>query len=112
MPSVAPSALPPTATDTVRAVEIAEPAVAVTVTLVAASFSATLSGLADSVIACVSSSVSVRLVPVTVIDVPLPEIPMVSSPSTDESSVGVRVKVPVPLVALAAMVTSKLVTAA
>ena len=54
--------LPPTATVTVRADEIAAPAVAVTVTLVAASSSATLSGLADRVIAWVSSSIRVRLV--------------------------------------------------
>ena len=103
----------PTDTVTVRADEIAEAAVAVAVIEVADALSATLDVLTERVIAGrVSSSVSAKVVPVTVVAVLLPETPMVSPPSTAVSWVGVRVKVPVPLVALAAMVMLKSDTAA
>ena len=59
-----------------------------------------------------SSSVIPTVVPVTVVAVLLPATPMVSPPSTAVSWVGVSVKVPVPLVALAAMVMLKSETAA
>ena len=69
--------------------------------------------LVDSVTAGrVSSSVSATVVPVTVVAVLLPETPMLSPPSTVVSWVVVSVNVPVPLVAFAAMVTSKFDTAA
>ena len=54
-----------------------------------------------------SSSVSVIDVPLTLSPDALPETPIVSSPSFVVSSVGVRVKVPVPLVSFAAIVTVK-----
>ena len=105
--------LPPTDTVTVRAEVIAEAAVAVTVTCFPAAPSLTLDGFTDSVIAgCWSSSVSVTVVPVTTESVLVPATPMVSSPSTVVSWVGVSVNVPVPLVAFAAIVTSKSDTAA
>ena len=112
MPSVAVSPLLPTDTVTVRADEIAAPAVAVTVTVFAPPPSLTLEGLADRLTAYVSSSASVILVPVTVRFVPLPDIVIVSSPSTALSFVGVSVKVPVPVVWLAAIVMLKLFTVA
>ena len=108
MPSVALSPLLPTDTATVRAVAAA-PAVAVTVTVFAPPPSLTLEGLADRLIAP-SSSVSVRLVPVTVSPVALPDTVIVSLPSTALSFVGVRVKVPVPVVWLAAIVMLKSAT--
>ena len=112
MPSVALSPLLPTDTVTVRADGIVAPAVAVTVTDVAESPSPTLVGFTDRPIASVSSSVSVTLVPVTVSPVALPDTEMVSLPSTAVSCVGVRVKVPVLLVALAAIVMLKFATVA
>ena len=103
----------PTFTDTVRAVVIAAAAVAVTVTVVADALSPTSAGLTDSVTAgLTSSSASVTVVPVTVVFRLLPATPMVSFPSLVVSWIGFRVNVPVPLVALAAMVTSKFDTAA
>ena len=52
------------------------------------------------------------MVPVTVlVFVLLPSTPMVSLPSTVVSWIGVRVKVPVPVVAFAAMVMPKSFTA-
>ena len=86
--------------------------VAVTVTVSLALLSLTDDGLADRVMAWVSSSVSVTVVPVTVELGLVPATPMVSLPSTTVSWVGVRVNVPVPLVALAAMVTVKSATVA
>ena len=60
----------------------------------------------------VSSSVSVTLVPVTFKPVPLPEIVRLSLPSTTSSCVGASVKLPVPVVALAAIVIEKSDTSA
>ena len=86
---------------------------AVTVTVVASAVSATLDGFTDRLIAgASSSSLSVRLVPLTDRPVELPATEMCSSPSTSVSSVGVSVNVAVPLLLPAAMVTSKPVTAA
>ena len=51
-----------------------------------------------------SSSTSVSVVPVTVESELVPAMPMVSLPSLVVSWVGVRVNVPVPLVAFAAIV--------
>ena len=110
MPSVA-VPLPPTATVTVRAVESEVVAVAVTVTVFLLSFSATLVGLADRVTGSLSLSVRVSVAPLTVRPVEVPEIPMVSSPSTEVSFVGVSVKVPEALLLLALMVMSKSETA-
>ena len=59
-----------------------------------------------------SSSTSVSVVPVTVASELVPAMPMVSLPSLVVSWVGVRVKLPVPLVAFAAIVMSKSDTAA
>ena len=53
------------------------------------------------------ASVSVSFVPFTVRPDASPATPIVSAASTRTSSVGVSVKVPVPLVAPLAMVTSK-----
>ena len=86
--------------------------VAVTVTVSLALLSLTDDGLADRVMAWLSSSVSVTVVPVTVVLGLVPATPMVSLPSTDVSWDGVRVNVPVPLVAFAAMVTVKSATVA
>ena len=58
------------------------------------------------------SSASVILVPVTVRFVPLPDALIVSLPSTALSLVGLRVKVPVPLFLLAAILMSKSATVA
>ena len=66
---------------------------------------------AESVIVGWSSSTSVSVVPVTVESELVPATPMVSLPSLVVSWVGVRVKLPVPLVALAAMVMVKSETA-
>ena len=55
---------------------------------------------------------SVTLVPVTVVPVLEPVTPIVSPPSTAVSWVGVRVKVPVPVVAFASMVIVKSATVA
>ena len=86
---------------------------AVTVTDVADADSATLDVLTERVSAGrASSSVSATVVPVTVVLVLVPETPMVSPPSTVVSWVGVSVKVPVPLVALAAIVMLKSETVA
>ena len=60
----------------------------------------------------VSSSVSVRSAPFTVRPVALPATPIVSSPSTTVSCVGVSVNVAVPLVWPFVMVRSKFDTAA
>ena len=89
---------------------------AVTVTAVAPASSATLAGSADRSMTrlpavTLSSSVRVRLVPLTVRAAFVPETVIVSSPSTRVSSVGVRVKGALPLVWPAAMVMSKSVTA-
>ena len=112
MPEVA-VPLPPTDTVTVRSVVIADAAVAVTVTITAVCPSVTLDGFTDSVTAgLTSSSASVTVAPVTVVFRLLPATPMVSLPSLVVSWIGFRVNVPVPLSALAAMVTSKLDTAA
>ena len=62
--------------------------------------------------AWVSSSLSVTVVPFTVELGLVPATPMVSLPSTAVSCVGVNVNVPVPLVALAAIVTVKSATVA
>ena len=104
---------PPTFTATVRAEVIADAAVAVTVTVVADALSLTLAGLTDSVTAgLMSSSARVTVAPVTVVFRLVPATPMVSFPSLVVSCVGVRVKVPVPLVAFAAILMSKFDTAA
>ena len=58
-----------------------------------------------------SSSVRVRLVPLTARPLAVPSTEIVSLPSIRVSSVGVRVKGALPLVWPAAIVTSKLVTA-
>ena len=58
------------------------------------------------------SSASVILVPVTVRFVPLPDIVIVSLPSTALSFVGVRVKVYVPVFLVAAIVIVKSATVA
>ena len=58
-----------------------------------------------------SSSVSVSSAPFTVRPVAAPATPIVSATSIRVSSVGVRVNVAVPLVASAAIVTVKSVTA-
>ena len=86
---------------------------AVTVTVVAGSSSATLDGSADRFMArlvAVAPSVRVRLVPFTVRPAAVPSTPIVSLPSISVSSIGVRVKVPVPLVSPAVIVMSKLET--
>ena len=89
MPDVA-VPLSPTWTLTVRAEDVEDLAVAVTVTEVALAPSPTLDGLADRAITCLSSSVSLRDVPVTVWPpLLLPDIDTVSSPSTDVSCAGV-----------------------
>ena len=67
---------------------------------------------AESEIVAWSSSTSVSVVPVTVDSELVPAMPMVSLPSLVVSWVGVRVKLPVPLVAFAAIVMSKSDTAA
>ena len=96
-----------------RADEIVEAAVAVTVTEVADALSLTLDVLTERVTGGRdSSSVSATVVPVTVVAALLPETPMVSPPSSRVSWVGVRVNVPVPVVALAAIVMLKSETAA
>ena len=112
MPDVAPSELSPTVTVTVVAEVRATLRVAVTVTFSLALSSATVVGLADRVTAWVSSSASVRAVPVTVEDALVPATPMVSLPSTAVSWVGVSVNVPVPLVAFALIVNVKSATVA
>ena len=111
MPEVALSPLEPTETVTVRADETALLAVAVTVTVVADASSFTLDG-ATVRVTTESSSASVSVVPVTVECALVPATPMVSSPSTVVSSVGVSVNVPVPVVAFAASEIVKSVTAA
>ena len=114
MPAVAVSCRLPTATSTVRALATAVD-VAVTVTVLAPPFSVTLAGLADSVTSgAASSSVSVRVVPVSFALTPstFPATAIVSSPSASVSWVGVRVNVPVALVAFLARVMSKFDTAA
>ena len=85
--------------------------VAVTVTLVAPPSSVTVAGLADRLISASLSSM-VTLVPLTVSPVAVPLTLMLSSLSVVESSVGVRVNVPVPFVLPAAMETSKSATVA
>ena len=114
MPEVAPSALSPTVTETVRLPEnvLLSVTVAVTVTVAAPPFSAALDGAALRSIPAVSSSVSVIVADSTVRPVEAPLTEIVSSSSTIESSVGVSVNVAVPLVSPAAMSMSKPVTAA
>ena len=100
----------PTATVTAVADPRAAPcSAAVTTTAVAPSASPTLVGFTDSVtpVETVSSSVSVNDAPVTVSPVAVPFTEIVSSPSTSKSCVGVKVNVPVPLVAFAPIVTVK-----
>ena len=70
---------------------------AVTVTVSLALSSATVDGLADRVMAWLSSSVRVTVVPVTVELGLVPDKPMVSLPSTNVSWVGVSVNVAVPV---------------
>ena len=112
MPDSALSALSPTDTVTVRSAEKVSPSVAaVTVIVVAPAPSVTLDGLALSVISVLSLSVIVTSVPLTVKPVDVPATPTASLPSMMVSSVIVSVKVPVPLVWPASMVTSKSVTA-
>ena len=62
--------------------------------------------LSPGVVVVLSSSVSVMVASLTLrpVTVVVPEMMMVSSPSTTESSVGVMVSEPVPLVELAGMV--------
>ena len=87
--------------------------VAVTVTSSLLLPSDTVDGLAERSMPWLSSSASVTVVPVTVVVLGLvPATPIVSLPSTAVSWVGVRVKVPVPLVAFAAIVTVKSATVA
>ena len=110
---VAPSLLGPTATVTVRADVDADADFAVTVTDVAEAPSPTLDGLANSVTAgWMSSSASVIVAPVTLVRGLVPAMPIVSSPSFVASWVGVRVNVPVPVVAFAAIVIVKSATVA
>ena len=78
--------LPPTFTVTVRAEEIEDLAVAVTVTEVALAPSPTLDGFADRVIAYLSSSVSVR-------DVPVTEWPPLLLPDTETALVALHRRV-------------------
>ena len=110
---VALSPLAPTVSVTFVSAVTGAAAVARTVTDDCATFSATLT-LAGTVVSAIvgrSSSASVTRVPVTVVCGLVPATPMVSSPSRAVSSVGVRVNVPVPLVAFAAIVMSKFDTA-
>ena len=88
--------------------------VAVTVTVVAPAFSATLAGFTPSVnpVEAVSSSVIVSSAVPAVRPAALPLSSTVSSPSAVLSLVGVNGKVAVPLVWLAAIVRVKLPTAA
>ena len=96
-----------------RAVVAADADFAVTVTDVADAPSPTFDGLADSVTAgWTSSSASVSVAPVTVVRGPWPATPIVSSPSVVVSWVGVRVNVPVPVIAFAAIVIVKSATVA
>ena len=107
MPSVALSALLPTATVIVLSASKVPPAVsASTVTVVAPPFSATLDGVAVSVIVPSSLSVSVTFAMSAGFE-PGMETSSVSLPSTSVSSVGVRVNVPVTLVLPAASLNSK-----
>ena len=112
MPDVASSPDSPTETVTAVAELRATLRVAVTVIVSLALLSLTDDGLADRVMAWVSSSLRVTVVAVTVEDALVPATPTVSLPSTAVSWVGVRVNVPVPLVALAAIVMSKSATVA
>ena len=110
MPSVAPSPLLPTDTVTVVSLGNVSPSVAAsTVTVFLPPSSVTLSGVAVSVMSVLSLSV---IVTAAVNVVPRTLTLSVSLPSTTVSSVGVRVKVPVTLVAPPAMVSSKSSTAA
>ena len=88
----------------------------VAVTSVASSASPTLAGCTDRLTSgAVSSSIRVRLTPSTGFTVRsafVPDTVMVSLTSTKVSLVGVRVKVALPLLLPASMVTSKPVTAA
>ena len=104
--------VPPTDTVTVRATAIAVAAVAVTVTDVPDASSPSTFRFSDKVTESLSSSVSVIVAFVIVVFGLLPSTPIVSLYSTRVSWVGVRVKLPVPLVAFAAMVIVKSVTAA
>ena len=95
--------VPPTETFTVRAEEVADAAVAVTVTEVGLAPSPTLDGAADRVTGQVSSSVRVTAVPAVKKFLLLPlltDSEIVSLLSTTLSSMGSRVKVPVPVVVL------------
>ena len=108
---------PPAPMESVTVVSafIAAAAVALTVTDFRDPSSATLTydGTVVSAIVGRSSSVSVRTVcDIAAASALVPVTPMVSSPSRAVSSVGVRVKVPVPLVSFAAIVIVKSETAA
>ena len=86
---------------------------AVTVTVVPDAPSDTLVGIAVRLISgAPSSSPIVALVPFTVSPVDAPVTLTASSPSTSVSCFGVRVKVSLPLVLPAPMVTSRSATAA
>ena len=85
---------------------------AVTVTVVPDAPSLTLAGLGDRLTdGAASSSVIVTVVPVTVVFRLVADTPMVSLPSTTVSWVGVRVKVPVALVAFTGILMMKSSTA-
>ena len=112
MPDVAASEESPTDTVTVVAVVRAMLSFAVTVIFSFSLSSATFVGLRDRVMAWVSSSASVSVVPVTVEDALVPATPIVSLPSTAVSWVGVSVNVPVPVVAFALSVSVKSATVA
>ena len=94
MPFVAVSPLLPTDTVTVLAAwNVTPPVDAVTVTVVAPAPSPTLDGFAVRVIAPVSSSSMVSVVPLTEFLGVVPDIVIVSSSSTRASSMGVKVMV-------------------
>ena len=111
---VAPSPLAPMVNVTVVFAFIGAAAVARTVTddCEASSATSTFAGTVASVIVGRSSSVRARVVPVTLVCGLVPETPTVSSPSRSLSWVGVSVKVPVPVFALAPIVIAKSDTAA
>ena len=113
MPEVAPSPLLPTVTVTFwSARKVWALVSAFTVIVLAASFSAMLSGLAVRVMAPLSLSARVMLPSFTVSPVDVPCMEMDSSPSTTVSSVGFSVKVALPLLWPTGIVTSKPLTAA
>ena len=98
----------PTPISVVRAYGYAFLAVAVTVTVFAPPFSATLDGFTDSLRGVTSSSASIRVVPITFPFSTEPLMSILSSPSSPVSCFGVSVNVWVALLAFAGMVMSKL----